>query len=63
MATEETSPTLEENAHIVKFVVYFQLFIHSIQVDVTNSLMLTDLPQQQEWYYQVQVLTLTRTKK
>lgn len=59
MATEETSSTLngvEENVHIVKFVV---LLIHSIEINNYK-----DLPQQQqEWYYQVQVLTLTRTRK
>lgn len=41
MATEETSPTLngvEENVHIVRSVVYFHFFIHSI--DINNSSMI-----------------------
>ena len=34
---EETSPTLngvQENVNIVKFVVYFHLFIHSIDINI-----------------------------
>jgi hypothetical protein len=38
MATEETCPRLDgvkEKVHIVAFVVYFHLFIHSIDIDVS----------------------------
>lgn len=40
---EESSSTLngvKENVHIVKFVVYFHFFIHSLAIDINNSSMI-----------------------